>query len=247
MVSRLRGLAADFRAARIDRHNAVERGASRYSAGQLKVDEAGRVQVVVTVADAMSATLQLLAGRGLAIELVNHQFGIVQGWVAVEDLETLAGESVVRKIRPPSYVRPRTGPIDSLGDTIHRCDKARQAGFTGAGVKIGVISTGVANLAQAQAAGELGPVQVLSPGDPKDNEGVAMMEIIHDCAPNAELLFSAVNETELGMIDSMNALLAAGADVIVDDILFETEPFFEDGARIPRRTRWWARRTSRST
>jgi hypothetical protein len=237
MVSRLRGLGADFRAARIDRHNAAVRGASRYSTGTLKVDDAGRVQVAVTVTDTSPATLQMLAGRGLAMQLVNRQLGIVQGWVAVEDLETLAGESAVRKIRPPSYVRPRTGPIDTLGDRVHRCDKARAAGFTGAGVKVGVISIGVANLAQAQAAGELGPVQVLSTGNPTDNEGVAMMEIIHDCAPNAELLFSAANETDLGVIDSMNALLAAGADIIVDDILFPGEPVFEDGpAALANRT-----------
>ena len=229
VVSRLRGLAADFRAARIDRHNAAVRRAARYSTGTLKVDDAGSVQVAVTVTDTSPATLQKLAGRGLAMQLVNRQLGIVQGWVAVEDLETLAGESAVRKIRPPSYVRPRTSPIDTLGDSLHRCDKARGAGFTGAGVTIGVVAIGVANLAEAQAAGELGPVQVLSAGDLTDNEGVAMMEIIHDCAPNAALLFSAVNDTELGMVSSMNALLAAGADIIVDDIAFLTEPFFEDG------------------
>src|SRR5262245_66285439 len=40
MVSRLRGLAADFRAAGIDRHNAAVRRASRYSTGTLKVDDA---------------------------------------------------------------------------------------------------------------------------------------------------------------------------------------------------------------
>ena len=229
MVSRLRGLAADFRAARIDRQNAAARGAARYSTGALKVDASGRVQVVIALTDTSPATLEALNRRGLAMQLVNRQLGTVQGWVAVEDLETLAGESAVRKIRPPNYARSRTGSIDSIGDSLHRCDKARALGFTGAGVKIGVISLGVANLAEAQATGELGPVQVLSAGDPSDNEGVAMMEIIHECAPNAELLFSAVNDTELGMINSMNALLAAGADIIVDDILFTTEPVFEDG------------------
>jgi len=48
------------------------------------------------------------------------------------------------------------------------------------------------------------------------------------------------------MIDSMNALLAAGADIIVDDILFQTEPVFEDGP-VPRANRTVGRSALRVT
>jgi subtilisin family serine protease len=94
-------------------------------------------------------------------------------------------------------------------------------------VKVGVVSDGVAGLATAQASGDLPEVEVLS----RDvgGEGTALLEIIHDCAPGAALAFAASGPTTLTFIEGVNALRAAGAAVIVDDIFFLSEPYFEDG------------------
>src|SRR5581483_8484451 len=62
------------------------------------------------------------------------------------------------------------------------------------------------------------------------DEGTAMLEIIADCAPGAALAFSSGFPTTLAFINSVNALAAAGSTVIVDDIGFFSEPFFQDGA-----------------
>lgn len=228
--ARLRGLIADFRALGITRWNAAAMDAAgRFSSETLKVDNAGRVQVYVYVTDTTERTLDILRRHDLDVEIVNPDFAIVQGWIAVEDLEGLAGEAVVVRVRPPSYGVPRTGSVNTQGDAIHRCDQARAAfGVTGAGVKVGVVSTGVAGLEAARASGDLPFVEVLSPGI-NDAEGTAMLEIIHDCAPGAALAFSEGISSSLAFIQSVNALRDAGAKIIVDDIGFLTEPFFEDG------------------
>src|SRR5262249_3896741 len=57
----------------------------------------------------------------------------------------------------------------------------------------------------------------------------AMLEIVHDLAPGAPLLFSSGRGGYLDFINSVNCLRAAGAKVIVDDEAYFDQPFFQDG------------------
>jgi subtilisin family serine protease len=228
IVSRLRALIGDFRSLGITARNATALGAAqRFSSEALRLDHAGRVQVNVTVADTSDATLARLRQHGLDVEIVNADFGVIEGWISVENLEPLAGEAAVQKIRPPSYATPRTGAANSQGDAAHRCDQARALGYTGSGAPVGVISNGVDGLAASQATGDLPAVTVLAnfPGD----EGTAMLEIVHDCAPGAPLLFATGFPSALAFVSAVNALQTAGARIIVDDLAFYAEPYFEDG------------------
>src|SRR5262249_60821552 len=61
------------------------------------------------------------------------------------------------------------------------------------------------------------------------SEGQAMIEIVRTLAPGASVLFSEGLTSSLAFIESVACLRAAGARVIVDDIGFYDEPFFEDG------------------
>jgi hypothetical protein len=81
----------------------------------LKVDPAGRVHVYVSVTDTTDVTLDVLRSHDLEIEIVNDEFRIVQGWIPVEQLEVLAGEPGVLKIRPPSYGMTNAGSITAQG------------------------------------------------------------------------------------------------------------------------------------
>ena len=56
-----------------------------------------------------------------------------------------------------------------------------------------------------------------------------MMQIVHDVAPGAGLAFFTAENGEADFADGIGKLAAAGAKVIVDDVGYFDEPFFQDG------------------
>ena len=153
-----------------------------------------------------------------------------------------------------NYVRPYYTPIASgitgltttQGDKAMVSDKARKAWkVSGKGVKVGVMSdsynTKFGNPAQLDVInGDLpgpgNPVNkkpvVLSAEYPYGrgtDEGRAMMQIVHDVAPDAELYFRSGFISAGNFADGIRALRDSGCNVIVDDITYITEPFFTDG------------------
>ena len=88
-------------------------------------------------------------------------------------------------------------------------------------------------------AGNTEPVVVLEDFPARTDEGRAMLQIVHDLAPKAKLGFATANTGQLGFANNIRALAGdpaapnfrAGfkADVIVDDIIYLDEPFFQDG------------------
>src|SRR5262249_7285741 len=64
---------------------------------------------------------------------------------------------------------------------------------------------------------------------PFADEGRAMMQIVHDVAPGAAFAFYAAGPTQADFASGINALAAAGATVIADDVGYFDEPFFQDG------------------
>lgn len=73
------------------------------------------------------------------------------------------------------------------------------------------------------------PVRVLKDASGSD-EGRAMVQIIHDVAPGAKLLFHTAGNSDAELATAIGALAQAGADIIVDDIGFAEASFFQDGA-----------------
>ncbi len=103
-------------------------------------------------------------------------------------------------------------------------------GADGAGMKIGVISDGIDHLSDAIASGDLpDEVHILGGGTGGD-EGVAMMEIIYDIAPGAELYFHGGGDSMASFNEAVDRLVEAGCGIIVDDLGYDDEAFFEDGA-----------------
>ena len=122
------------------------------------------------------------------------------------------------------------GAISTQADITHRTAVFRGlTGATGAGVKIGVLSDGVTNLAAAQASGDLGPVTVLPGQGGMGDEGTAMLELIHDLAPGAELYFATAVNGITSFAQNIRDLRAAGCTIIVDDVLYFVETPFQDG------------------
>lgn len=124
----------------------------------------------------------------------------------------------------------RAGAVDSSGDRAHNADTARaDIGVTGVGVKICALSDGVDSLAASQAGGELPAVDVLPGEAGSGDEGTAMLEILHDVAPNAALGFATAFRSDASFADNIRKLrFNAGCDIIVDDIIYFKEAPFQD-------------------
>ena len=129
------------------------------------------------------------------------------------------------------------GSQTSEGDATHRAFAARGTFHAdGTGVKIGVLSDGVTSLAASQALGDLGPVTVLAGQAGSGDEGTAMLEIVHDIAPGAELFFATGFTSITSMAQNIRALRTAGCDIIIDDVFYFVETPFQDGQLAPTNT-----------
>jgi Subtilase family len=136
-----------------------------------------------------------------------------------------------------------TESVNSQGDAAHGADLARsQFGATGKGVKIGVLSDSYNCKGGAQtdiSSGDLPAdgVNVIKEQDcanpdpaigSKTDEGRAMLQIIHDLAPDSELYFATAVPTPDSFAHNIRALRDAGCNVIVDDAFFGNESPFQD-------------------
>jgi len=201
-----------------------------FSDDLVRMNDHGEIQVYVILKEFSRDGVAQLEGLGLRVELTLPKLRLVQGWIRYDAIESLAADDNVQQVKPPDYMRPNSGAVNSEGDAVLRADTARSTfGVDGSGVKVCVISNGVDHLAPSVASGDLPsvpPVQILhnSGGD----EGTAMLEIIHDLAPGAALAFYGA-ATTLDFIDGASTLQGAGCQVIVDDVFAPGEPKFEDG------------------
>ena len=210
-----------------------------FTSGMADADEDGNLHLYIVTGDTGDAALSALRNLGVRIEIVNEELGIIQAWAPSANVEAIAELGFVKRIRTPDYSAANTGSVTSEGDAILNADDVRNLGFTGAGIRVGVLSDGVQSMALAQATNDLPAVIERNPAFPgvSGDEGTAMLEIVHDLAPDARLAFTGGSDglpSTLEKINGINWLATQafggnGADVIVDDITNYNEPFFEDG------------------
>lgn len=154
---------------------------------------------------------------------------------------------LVNYARPVYPGAPQGGLVTTQGDTAMLSFIARN-GFnvSGTGIKVGVLSDSYSTKFNGNAAlddisrGDLPgpgntsypiPVDVLQdyPFGIATDEGRAMLQIIHDVAPGAELAFRTGLISAQDFANGIIELQEAGCDVIVDDVTYISEPFFTDG------------------
>ena len=151
-------------------------------------------------------------------------------WVDTGDLYELAAIEGVRAVREVIAPGVSAGSVTTEGDIVHKtADVRSDYGYTGKCVKIGIISNGVRHINDSKATGDLpDDVHVLS-DEVGGDEGTAMLEIVHDMVPGAELYFRDCGNDEIGFNHAIDSLLSNGCMVICDDVYWPGQPYFEDG------------------
>jgi hypothetical protein len=174
----------------------------------------------------------------------------VAGMLPVSQIEAAASLGSLRSLSASYPPVNRIGDVTSQGDVALRADVARSMHTVdGTSLTIGVLSDSydqgtnfpLTNAADDIASGDLPPGDPVVPGGafegcgtglfgtPCTDEGRAMLQIVHDLAPGAALLFHTALNNSVRFAVGINTLVAVGADVIVDDVAYPNEPMFMDG------------------
>jgi cysteine-rich repeat protein len=191
--------------------------------------------VLIDAVAARSAPELLADLTRLGLEHGRAYGRMVSGLLPVEALEQAAVLSSLAFARP-SQGFTRSGSATSQGDLALRSEQARAIlGVDGSGITVGILSDTFdcagTELGADIASGDLPPdTTVLDDSRcPGGDEGRAMAQIVHDVAPGASILFRTGLNGQAGAAAGILELVDAGADIIVDDIYYLTEPMFQDG------------------
>ena len=179
-----------------------------------------------------SSLLDAIKAAGGQVMNSSTRFREIRAWLPLDQLEVLAGRNDVRFIKSGDDYATSVGSLCTEGDVTHMADLARtNFGVDGTGVKVGVLSDSVDFLTDSQNTDDLPTNVVVLAGQSGfgNGEGTAMLEIIHDLAPGAELFFATATGGQAGFAQNILDLQAAGCDIILDDLFYFSESPFQDG------------------
>ena len=214
---------------------ATQNPALKVSGGKVAVelyanDPAGLQRSLAT----MGATVITAKGPLISAQVPVSALGDLAGLASLE-----FADAVLVTTRAASQ-----GKVVSQGDAAIGADTARAAsGLDGTGTTVGVMSDSfncnppaflpgapTATAAQDLTSQDVPAVQVLDNGTcPGTDEGRAMVQLVHDVAPGAAQKFHTANGGQVDFAVGMLELRAAGANVIVDDVIYFAENMFSDG------------------
>jgi len=190
------------------------------------------VDISGTVSDSL---LDAITSANGAVLDQSESLGMIRATLPLGALETIAARDDVTTIQSAVQARLNAGALTSQGYIAHAANLVVKTGITGAGVTVGVLSdsASAARIAALVASGDLpaGTHSLPAQDGPSNgtDEGTAMMEIVHDIAPGANLIFATAFTSVSSFASNIVALQAAGANVIVDDVTYFNEGAFQDG------------------
>ncbi|GAA4499805.1 hypothetical protein GCM10023172_19010 [Hymenobacter ginsengisoli] len=209
--------------------------------------ETSAVLVRITAQD-VSALLPGLASRGFQVVSAYPELHFVEGMLPLSQLapgsqgiEGLVSRGLLGVV-PMLKPQVRSGLVTSQADYALEAERVRATRpglLSGKGVRIGVMSDSfnstngaAADVASGDLPATVQVLQDLTDEQRGTDEGRAMSQLIYDLAPGAGLAFSSVYLGEGNFAQQVLALAdpaKGNCQILVDDIAYFGEPFYQDG------------------
>ena len=228
-----------------------ERGDSRLPS-KLKLhitDRAGDPLVRVRMlpgakADAVIAQLASVGFRLQTHSTINPY--LMEGFLPLSAVRAASNVSGIHSLHASQRPMRHAGSVQSQAVALQKADIAQQRGFDGKGIRVATLSDSydackdcITHAADDIASGDL-PAEgvtviqeldpILSEGATGEDEGRAMLQLVHDVAPGAQLGFASAFNGELQFAENILALRSTfHADIIADDVIYFDEPMYSDG------------------
>jgi len=176
------------------------------------VDERVRV-IVECVPGQLDAATEAATALGASVE--TSYDNLLQAVVPITSLTALADTPSIRLVRVPWYPLPA---IVSEGVELINADEWQTLGYTGVGVKVGILDsgfTGYADLLGTELPSSVTTQSFYAGSDIEGDtdHGTACAEIVYDIAPDADFYLANFG-TEVEMGNAVDWLIAQGVDVI---------------------------------
>jgi hypothetical protein len=220
--------------------------------GSLVRDDQGRILVEILMADISSEQIQSLQDAGILILHVSDRYNTITALVDPVYLPSVvsitAVQSIMEVLSPQNNSTCPVGIAVSEGDTQLYASTARSNySIDGTGVQVGVMSDSYNKYSSAVTSSDTDVTNGDLPGvtntcgyttavnvlqeyaSSGSDEGRGMMQIVHDLAPGTTKSFATAFTSLTSFADNIRNLRTAGADIIVDDVTYFSEPFFQEG------------------